>query len=88
MVNNNNMQEPTNEPWKGVTLEELKFMRAKALIRLEMQKEYVKHRSVGLVPFIGGGSSNGVKTSFAQKILLFVKGVKMAGNLFSLFKRK
>lgn len=85
MVNNNNMQEPVNEPWKGVTLDELKFMRAKALIRLEMQKEYVKHRSVGLVPFAGG---EGAKTSFVQKILLFAKGIKMASSLFSIFKRK
>lgn len=87
MVNNNNMQEPVNEPWKGVTLEELKFMRAKALIRLEMQKEYVKHRSSGLVPFVGG-SGEGAKTSFVQKILLFAKGIKMTSSLFSIFKRK
>ena len=28
--------------WKGVTIEELRFMRASALIRLEMQKDYLK----------------------------------------------
>ena len=78
--------------WKGVTIEELRFMRASALIRLEMQKDYLKRMSADILPnrtngvssLVGGISS---KMTFLQKILLFAKGAKMAVSLVSLFKK-
>lgn len=77
--------------WNGVTIEELKFMRATALIRLEMQKELLKKKTGETLPF-GMTSSQGVigninrNLTFVQKAMLFVKGVRLATGIVSFFK--
>lgn len=77
--------------WNGVTIEELKFMRATALIRLEMQKELLKKKTGETLPF-GMSSSHGVigninrNLTFVQKAILFVKGVRLATGIVSFFK--
>lgn len=77
--------------WNGVTIEELKFMRAAALIRLEMQKELLKKKTGETLPF-GVSSSRGVighinrNLTFVQKAVLFVKGVRLATGIVSFFK--
>ena len=91
MNTNNNVMQPQTE-WKGVTIEELKYMRASALIRLEMQKDYLKRKSTEVLPVGSKGMSamaSGIssKMSLAQKIILFAKGAKMAVSLVSLLKK-
>lgn len=77
--------------WNGVTIEELKFMRAAALIRLEMQKELLKKKTGETLPF-DMSSSHGVigninrNLTFVQKAILFVKGVRLATGIVSFFK--
>lgn len=84
--------EQVNQAWKGVTYDELKFMRASSLIRLEIQKSYLKKKIGETLPqnksntvgLINGISS---KLTFVQKTLLFIKGIKLASSLYSFFKR-
>ncbi len=78
--------------WKGVTLDELRFMRASSLIRLEIQKEYLKKKMGETLPFntqrpgtLMSEISN--KLSFAQKALLFFKGIKLTTSLISFFRK-
>ena len=42
MNTNNNLEQDNANTWNGVTIDELKYMRAASLIRLEMQKDYLK----------------------------------------------
>lgn len=78
--------------WNGVTLDELKFMRAASLIRLEMQKEYLTRKAIETLPikqdknggFIGGLTD---KLTFVQKTILFIKGIKLATSIISFFKK-
>lgn len=78
--------------WKGVTLDELRFMRAASLIRLEMQREYLRKKIGETLPINAqntGALVNGIsgKLSFVQKTLLFIKGVRLTSSLISFFKR-
>lgn len=87
----NNKQENSTNVWKGVTIEELKFMRAVAAVKLELQKDLLKNKASETLP-AGMSSAQGVsskingKLSFIQKALLFVKGVRMATSVVSFFK--
>lgn len=79
--------------WKGVTIEELKFMRASALIRLEIQKEYLLKKASETLPHgmtspmsVVTGVSN--KLTLVQKVILFAKGVRLASSVMSFFKNK
>lgn len=86
-------QDTPVEEWKGVTIEELRFMRASALIRLEMQKDYLKRKAVDTLPS-GVMGKNGMvagiaaKMSIAQKVMLAVKGIRLATNLITFFRRR
>ncbi len=93
MSHNTEIKESVVDTWKGVTMEELKFMRASALIRLEIQKDYLVRKAnetllmsvsspVGLLSGMAG------KMSMLQKVLLVIKGVKLAVNFVSLFRKK
>ena len=91
--NNNSNTETPLKPWNGVTLEELRFMLASALIKLEMQKDYMKKKMSQTLPMqINGknGLVNGIasKLSFAQKIILAIKGVKLATSIITFLRRK
>lgn len=87
-----NQNEQHNEEWRGVSFEELRLMRASSLIRLEMQKEYLKKKISETLP-INKGNAVGIvggisgKLTFIQKTLLFIKGVKLASSLFSFLKK-
>lgn len=88
-INNSNQ----SEVWNGVSIEELRFMRASALIRLEMQKEYLKRKTAETLPsnMVGKkGVVNGIagKMNFVQKAILVIKGVRLANNIISLFRKK
>ena len=91
-LNQNTVEPQAEQAWNGVTIEELKFMRASTLIRLEMQKEYLKKKTAEILP-VGMSSSTGLvssinkKLTFAQKAILFIKGAKLAGNVISLFRK-
>ena len=89
---NNNNESNTVDTWKGLTIDELKYARASSLIRLEMQKEYLKRKVATTAPILSGNKSNSVKGAASkmtaiQKILLVVKGVRMAKNMISLIKK-
>jgi hypothetical protein len=90
MLNTNDTNKTPIAQWNGVSFEELKFMRAKALIKLEMQKEHLKHKTHSINPFkqASGNKIKSSKLSFIQRILLFVQGVKMANSIIKLFKKK
>lgn len=89
-----NMENMENnvETWNGVTIEELRFMRASVLIRMEMQKEFLKKKARETLP--GNMNSSGTlvsnisgKLTLAQKMILVFKGAKLAASIYSLFKR-
>ena len=44
MTDTNNTNKGSSTAWNGVTIEELKYMRAVALVKLEMQKELLKNK--------------------------------------------
>lgn len=82
-----NTGNPDKGAWDGYTIEELKFLRATALIRLQFQKERLAQQAGATLPS-GKGLGFGLadKMSFASKVILFIKGLKLANNLFSLFR--
>jgi hypothetical protein len=92
MNTNNNLEQDNANTWNGATIDELKYMRAASLIRLEMQKDYLKRKVATSIPMLssekrGAVSSISSGMTKVQKILLFVKGVRLATNLFSYFKK-
>lgn len=93
MSHNTEIKESVVDTWKGVTMEELKFMRASALIRLEIQKEYLVRKANETLPMsvsspVGLLSGMAGKMSMLQKVLFVIKGVKLAINFVSLFRKK
>ena len=79
--------------WNGLTIDELRFMRASSLIRLEIQKEYLKRKIGETTPF-GKSSSRGSllydfsnKLTLVQKMILVFKGIRVVTSLISFFKR-
>ncbi len=93
MSHNTEIKESVVDTWKGVTMEELKFMRASALIRLEIQKDYLVRKANETLPMsvsspVGILSGMASKMSMLQKVLLVIKGVKLAVNFVSLFRKK
>ena len=92
MNTNNNLEQDNANTWNGVTIDELKYMRAASLIRLEMQKDYLKRKVATSIPMLSSEKRGAVSRissgmTKVQKILLFVKGVRLATNLFSYFKK-
>lgn len=93
MTTNDTTNNTQSEVWNGVTLEELRFMRASALIRVEMQKEYLKRKTAETLPSNfskNKGVINGFagKMNFIQKAILIIRGARLVNNLFSLFRKK
>lgn len=93
MSHNTEIKESAVDTWKGVTMEELKFMRASALIRLEIQKDYLVRKANETLPMsvsspVGLLSGMAGKMSLLQKVLLVIKGVKLATNFVSFFRKK
>lgn len=93
MSHNTEIKESVVDTWKGVTMEELKFMRASALIRLEIQKEYLVRKANETLPMsvsspVGLLSGMAGKMSMLQKVLFVIKGIKLAINFVSLFRKK
>ena len=90
-MNKQDIDNTSIDSWKGVTIDELKFMRAAALIRLEFQKEILKKKAAATLP--SRLSSSGLvsdmasKMSFAQKVMLAFKGVKLASSIISFFRK-
>lgn len=77
--------------WNGVTIEELKYMRAIALVKLEMQKELLKKKASKTIPMGSASTQNIIgnlnnKLTLVQKIMLFMKGVRLASGVISFFK--
>lgn len=89
---NNNTETNSANSWNGVTIEELKYMRASSLIRLEMQKEYLKRKIATTMPALSnnkGDAMSGItsKMSFIQKVFLFAKGIRLAVNVINYFRK-
>ncbi|MBE6309845.1 MAG: hypothetical protein E7080_02175 [Bacteroidales bacterium] len=92
MNTNNNIESNSANSWNGVTLEELKFMRASSLIRLEMQKEYLKRKFTTTIPALSNNKANALsgitsKMTLIQKMFLFAKGVRLAVNVINYFRK-
>lgn len=91
MVDTNNPSNDSSSAWNGVTIEELKYMRAVALVKLELQKELLKNKTREKFPF-GSTTSQGLiggitnKLTLVQKIMLFMKGVRLASSVVTFFK--
>ena len=87
-----NTDSAPNVAWNGVTIEELRFMRASALIKLEMQKSYLKRKAAETLPVgtIGKGANIAAfsaKMSLIQKVILVAKGMRLASNIVSFFRK-
>lgn len=86
-----NTSKSSSNAWTGVTIEELKYMRAVALIKLEMQKELLKKKASKTLPQ-SNTTSQGIigninkKLTLVQKIILIMKGVRLASGVISFFK--
>ena len=55
--------------WNGVTIEELKYMRAIALVKLEMQKELLKKKASKTIP-MGSASTQNIIGNLNNKLTL------------------
>ena len=58
MEDTNDMNKNNSSAWNGVTIEELKYMRAIALVKLEMQKELLKKKASKTIPMGSASTQN------------------------------
>lgn len=92
MNTNNNTEHNSENSWNGVTIEELKYMRASALIRLEMQQEYLKRKLATTIPASSNNKGYALsrltsKMTLLQKVILFAKGVRLATNVIGYLRK-
>ncbi len=91
-MDNNNLNVTPNPEWKGLTLEELRFRRAMALVRCQLSREAMQTSVEDVKEQV---NTNGVRsllftnktTMRLKKVDMLLLGFKAARTIYSLWRK-